>query len=1123
MKTIPPPCPEPETGRKYWRSLEHLQDRPEVREWIEKEFAAGASVAPDGESRREWMKIMSASFLLAGLGGMATGCRRPEETLLPFGKQPEGYLHGGWKFYATSCPNRDAATPILAKWQDGRPTKLEANPLVPGNLGTNAQVQAAILNLYDPDRATRHTSSGSDVDSAKALDALAALAKKFSGNSGAGLFVLAEHSSSPTRDRLQRALTEKFSAAHWVSYEPVDLSVSREAAAIAYGPGVQPVVRLENAKRILSFDADLFGAEQGASGHTRGYSKHRQPGDDMNRLYVVESLMSITGGQADHRLRVKPSEVVAVAAQVASVLVTSGPLAGPLRQLASGSPASAKWAEECAKDLAAHKGAAVVVAGYRQPLSVHLIAAALNEALGASGKTLDLVANPAPADTTSLTELVKALNAGSVDTLLILGGNPAFNAPADLKFAEAARKAKTVIRLGYYEDETFAISNWHLAAAHFLESWGDSRTVDGTVLPVQPLLQPLFGGLTDLEVLARLAGLEQVSPYELVRETVKSLGADGDEGWNKFLHDGFLSDSAYKASSTSFNAGKAAASLGGASAKAEGFEVVLYRDKVDDGRDANNGWLQELPDPVTKIVWENVMMISPKTARDLGLPLEKEGLIFKSTKPGDIPVDQKAHDGLFRQIILKVTVNGASVEGPVWIQPGQADNVVGIALGYGRTKVGRVGKNSGFNGYPLLTTAHKALISGAKVEQVTRRASVAVTQEHGLMEGRPVVREANFAEYQKKPDFAQNMDLDAHLGHVPRNPDGSIKNIYQSPYVTHPWTKSDLNQWGMVIDLGSCTGCSACVVACQAENNIPIVGKGQVARGREMHWMRIDRYYSYDPKIPISSEVPADDPQMVVQPMFCQHCENAPCESVCPVNATAHDSEGLNVMAYNRCIGTRYCSNNCPYKVRRFNFFDYNKRDNSLAEADDNMFFQLTSPLYQGPLGKNRYEEKEWEVVKLVKNPDVSVRMRGVMEKCTFCVQRIEQAKIAVKVAARDSGKVQVPGDMVKTACQEVCPADAIVFGNLLDPEARVNKLKAEPRNYTVLGFLDNKPRVTYLARIRNPNPAMPDYYASPNSLQDYMRIRHENPFEGHGHGGDHGTKEGSGHAAVMVDQGGQV
>lgn len=1118
MKTIPPPCPEPETGRKYWRSFEQLQDQPQVREWIEREFPAGASLAPDGESRREWMKIMSASFLLAGMGGMATGCRRPEEQLLPFGKQPEGYVHGGWKYFATAYPSRDIATAVVAKWSDGRPTKLEANPLVPGSQGTDAQVQASILNLYDPDRAVRHTANGSDVHYAKVVDALAGLSKKFAANSGEGLYILAERSGSPTRARLQRLVSEKFSSSHWVQYEPVDFQVAQQASAVAYGAGIQGVVRLENAKRILSLDADLFGTEQTAASLMRGYSKNRQPGDSMNRLYVVESLMSITGGQADHRLRVKPSEVVAVAAQVASYIVKQGPLASALAQLAKGSSASAKWAQECAQDLIEHRGESVVVAGYTQPLAVHLIAVAINESLGANGKTIDLVQNPDAADTATLVDLVTALQAGKVDTLVILGGNPAYNAPADLKFVEAVRKAKTVVRLGYYEDETFPVSTWHLSSAHFLEAWGDARTQDGTVLPVQPLIQPLFGGLTEIEVLARLVGSDVVAPYDLVRQTVKAMSADGEESWRKFLHDGFLADSAFKKVSASLDAASVASSLSKVSVKSEGYEVVLSRcSKVDDGRNTNNGWLQELPDPITKNVWENVIRISPKTARDLGLPLEKGT---------NIPEAQKAHDGMYRQLTLKVTVGDVSVQGPVWVQPGQADGVIGLTLGYGRTQVGRVGKNSGFNAYPLFRSSTRHLVSGAKVEQVSRRTNVAVTQEHGLMEGRPVVREANLADFLKKPDFAKNMDLDGHLNYVPRNPDGSIKNIYQSPYQANPSTKSEINQWGMVVDLGSCTGCSACVIACQAENNIPIVGKGQVARGREMHWLRIDRYYTYDANVPTSAEVAADDPQMVVQPMFCQHCENAPCESVCPVNATVHDNEGLNVMAYNRCIGTRYCSNNCPYKARRFNFFDYNKRENGYAEDGENFFMELKTPLYQGPLGPNRYEDKNWEIVKLVKNPDVTVRMRGVMEKCTLCVQRIEQAKIATKVAARDSGNVRVPGNMVKTACQESCPADAIVFGNLLDPEARVNKLKDDPRNYTVLGFLDNKPRVTYLARIRNPNPKMPDYYESPKTLQDYERIRHENPFKGHGHGGGHGSKEashGAGHAAVTVEKGGQI
>jgi MoCo/4Fe-4S cofactor protein with predicted Tat translocation signal len=1088
MKTIPPICPEPETGRKYWRSLEQLGDEPQFREWMEREFPEGAGAAPDGESRRDWMKLMSASFLLAGMGGLATGCRRPEEQLLPFGKQPENYLHGGWKYFATSMPSRGSAVPLLAKWTDGRPTKLEPNVLCPASTGTDAQTQAAILNLYDPDRAIRHSQKGSDVDGAKVADMLSGLSQKFAGNAGEGLWILAERSSSATRVRLQKALADKLGRSRWVNYEPVDFGIHRTAVSTAFAAEVQPRVRLDAATRILSLDADLFGAEGEAAGLMRGFSKGRKPGEGMNRLYVVESLMTITGGQADHRLRVKPSDVIKVAAQVAAELVTGGSLAAELQKLAAGSPAPAQWAAECAKDLAAHKGAAVVVAGYTQPLAVHLIAAALNEALGAYGKTVELSQSEVPADTGAITDLVTALNAGQVDTLVILGGNPGYNAPADLKFSEAARKAKNVVRLGYYEDETFDIATWNLAQAHFLEAWGDSRALDGTLLPVQPLIQPLFGGLTDLEVLARLLGHPVTTPYELVRETFKGLGGADENAWSQFLHDGFLADSAGKPARLSFDATRVSESLSKtAPASGDGLELVLFRDtKADDGRSTNNGWLQELPEPVTKVTWENVVLVSPKTAKELG-----------------IESSSRAKDGQYRQFVVKVTVGGTSIEGPAWIQPGLADGVIGCALGYGRTKVGRVGRGSGFNAYPLYTSASRHVVRGVKIEQAFRRHTVAVTQEHGLMEGRPVVREANLAQFAEKPDFAKHMDLDGHLDYVPRNEDGSIKNIYQSPYKANPWTKSDINQWAMTIDLGSCTGCSACVIACQAENNIPIVGKDQVSRGREMQWMRIDRYYSFDPDLPTSGDTaaPDGDPQMVIQPMMCQHCENAPCESVCPVNATVHDSEGLNIMAYNRCIGTRYCSNNCPYKVRRFNFFDFNKREISNAQETGSLFFNVESPLYHGPLGPNKYKETEWEVVKLVKNPDVTVRMRGVMEKCSFCVQRIEQAKIAVKNIAKDSGNVRVPGDMVKTACQQACPADAIAFGNIQDPEATVNKSRNDPRNYTVLGFLDNKPRVTYLARIRNPNPAMPDTYAQPDSIRDYEKIRHENPFKGHGHG----------------------
>ena len=587
-----------------------------------------------------------------------------------------------------------------------------------------------------------------------------------------------------------------------------------------------------------------------------------------------------------------------------------------------------------------------------------------------------------------------------------------------------------------------------------------------------------------------------------------------DAAWQRFLHDGFAEGSAAEAVlAAEADLSRLAPVLAAlpAPAAGSGLDVLLFRDaSVDDGRHANNGWLQEMPDPITKITWENVVLVSPATAKELG-----------------VSNAAYAKDGQYHQPVIRVTVGSRTVEGPVWIQPGLADGTVAMALGYGRKQVGRVGTGCGFDAYPLFTAAGRHIATGAKAEQAFRKALVAVTQEHGLMEGRPVIREADLDQFKAKPDFAKNMDLDAHLPHyVPEKKvaDGRnaqrYQNIYEHPYDQNPETQSRVHQWGMVVDLQSCVGCSACVIACQSENNIPIVGKDQVARGREMHWIRIDRYYSTAADADLGElkrKPAADDPQMAVQPMFCQHCESAPCESVCPVNATVHDEEGLNVMAYNRCIGTRYCANNCPYKVRRFNFFDYNKRETDYGKAQSQHFFNFGN-LYKGPLAEDRNAAPEWEIIKLVKNPDVSVRMRGVMEKCTFCVQRIEQAKISQKAKAGNSADVQVKDGAVKTACQQACPAEAISFGNMLDPDSAVSVAKRNPRNYSVLGFLDTRPRVTYLARIRNPHPdiARLEGREGPDSLRDYERYRHENPLEETGHGTGHDEK----HAARAVEKG---
>lgn len=1074
MKTIPPPCPEPETGPKYWRSLDHLAETPEFREWAEREFPAGASEMKDPVTRRDFMKIMSASFVLAGLGG--AGCRRPEEHILPFSKMPEGYIHGVSQFFATAMPTTRGAIPLVARSHEGRPVKVEGNRQHPdSNGGTDLHAQASILNLYDPDRATRFAKEGNTAGRETALDALGEIGTRFQGNGGEGLSFLLEPGKSPSRRRLQAALEQKFPKARWHLHEPVDSGIQARAASSAFGQGVAPDYHFDKAQIIVSLDCDFISGEEGAHRHIRRFAKGRkieQPSDVMNRLYVVESLLTVTGTNADHRLRIAPSEIPQVAAELARAVVNKTVSAN-------------KWVAGCAADLLKNQGKCLVVAGVRQPMAVHQLALAINNALGSFGQTITLSPEPESKEGT-LSDLAKDLAANKVDTLVILGGNPSYSSPEDLDWYLAQRKAKQVFRLGYYEDETFPGTTWHYPAAHYLESWGDSHAHDGSLLAVQPLIAPLFDGVTELEVLARIAGLPQTNPYDIVRETFRGLGRAGDfeANWKQFLHDGFV-PSTRTTVSPSLRAGildEALAAVVSQKAPAptkDRLEVVLYADySVGDGRDNNNGWLQELPDPITKMVWDNAVLLSPKTARDLGL--ENNG-------------HPKA--GKYFNNVVEVEAGGKKVRGAVWVAPGMADNTIGLALGYGRDRTGRVGRGTGFNAYKLQRSASPFLITGAKLNKTLQTYMLSVTQEHGVMEGRPIIREANLEQFKAKPDFAKNMDLEAHAPNA--------GPIYKHPYNSDPTLKSTVHQWGMSIDLNSCVGCNACVIACQSENNIPIVGKEQVSRGREMHWLRMDRYFSSSSTEP---EYGGDDPQVNHQPMLCQHCESAPCESVCPVNATVHDEEGLNVMAYNRCVGTRYCSNNCPWKVRRFNYFDYSRRP--LDRLYESPLTSFTNGEYELFRWFKKPEEgskpaDEWELSKLVKNPDVSVRMRGVMEKCTFCVQRIEGAKIAQKVKVGASGDVQVPEGTFTTACAQVCPADAIVFGNLLDPDSRVSKLKKQTRDYAVLGFLDNKPRLTYLARIRNPNPDMPDYNKMPLSLKEYSD-KNGSPMEAHGKADGH-------------------
>jgi len=1047
------PSSAPVTGRRYWRSLDELADTAEFKDWLHREFPAGASEMEDGQSRRNFLKIMSASFAFAGLAMAGAGCRRPEEKLEPFGQQPENYTFGDAQYFATAMPTRTGAIPLVVKSYEGRPVKIEGNTLFPGsNGGTDRYAQTAILDLYDPDRARHFKHDGKVVSREEALSFLAGLSQKFSANQGEGLAFLAESSTSPSRARLQQVIAGKFPKAQWFTFDAIDAGIHQRAATQAFGQPVKPVFQYDQAKVILSLDCDFIGGEDDAHNHIRKFAASRKAGDQMSRLYAVESLFTLTGAGADHRLRVQASLVAGIAAAISATI----------SQAAVTVPAGvdAQWIAECAKDLMAHRRQAMVVVGQRQPLAVHLLAQQINMSLGAFTGPIALM----PVVETVSADL-KTLQASAPETLVILGGNPAYNLN-DLS------QAKSVVRLGYYEDETSALAGWTVPATHFLESWSDALTSDGTTVPVQPLIQPLFGGMMELEFLARLAGESQTSAYEIVRTTL----GGSEEAWKKTLFSGFLAGSAPAPVALPSHLSLSLPRIAPAPAlSASALEVIFYRDaKVDDGRYANNGWMQELPDPITKMTWDNAVLVSRKTAKELGLA------------NGDM---------------VEISLNGKSVKGPIWTQPGMADYSLGLALGYGRERAGRVGTGVGFNAYKIFSGQY--IETGATVRKTGETYTLACTQHHWSMEGRPAVREANLEEFLKEPNFAQEK---FHGVEPP-----VVQSLYTNPLDAAK--KTALHQWGMTVDLNACVGCGTCVVACQSENNIPIVGKDQVLRGREMHWMRIDRYFTTDPKRKDNKSIfnPQaeanqtdenqqfaewiDDVQAVNQPMLCQQCEAAPCESVCPVNATVHDQEGLNVMAYNRCIGTRYCSNNCPYKVRRFNYLDFNKRP--LTELKGTVYSTTLTHKTEGEWDLLRWwkdpnsgmrTEDEWDLIKLSKNPDVTVRMRGVMEKCTYCTQRIEHAKISQKAKAGGTDQVRLSeaaGTIPKTACQQACPAGAIVFGDVSDANSSVSKLKALPQNYSVLADLLTKPRTTYLARIRNPNPAMPDYQ-DPFSTEEY-------------------------------------
>lgn len=927
-----------------WRSLEELARSPAYERWSQREFSPGAAELPDGPSRRDFLKLMGASIALAG----ATACtRQPEEKIVPYVRQPEEVLPGVPLFYATAMTLGGYAAGLLVEAHEGRPTKIEGNPDHPVSLGaTNVFHQAAILDLYDPDR-SRAVRRAGEISSwgACLADVIPAMTEQ-AGKGGSGLRILTQTVTSPTLSAQLDALLVKYPRAHVHRCEPVSRANVHEGARLAFGQPLEPHYDLANARVVVALDADFLASHPASLRHAREFAAARR-GEVKTRLYVAEPTPTVTGSIADHRVPMGAAEIASV--------------------FAGGHP----WFERAREDLAANRGAGLVIAGDDQPPAVHAAVHALNAEYGNIGRTVTYRA-PAERAAEGLAELADAMNGGAVELLVILGANPVYCAPADVPFARAMHRVKRIVQLASHYDETAARCRWHIPQAHFLETWQDARAIDGTVTIGQPLIEPLYQGRSPVELLgALLDDPAAASGYELTRGywQTQRPGDGFDKFWRKAVHDGLVAGSALPDVEVTVAGLQAVPAP-----KAEGLEIVFRPDPgVGDGTFANNGWLQELPKPVTKLTWDNAALLSPALAAQMSLANED---------------------------VVELAFEGRTVHAPVWIVPGQARNTVALHLGYGRTAAGRVGNGQGVNAYALRTSGALGVGGGLQVRKIAgAHWPLATTQRHHNLEGRDIYRTA--ADPAAPPPWVGETLY----------PDDHPKEGYA---------------WGMAIDLAACIGCNACVIACQAENNIPIVGKGQVIRQREMHWIRVDSYFQGD----------QDNPEIGNQPVPCMHCENAPCEVVCPVEATLHSPEGLNEQIYNRCIGTRYCSNNCPYKVRRFNFL--------------------------------QWADNETLAFKLGRNPDVTVRSRGVMEKCTYCVQRINSAKIT----SEKEDRTVRDGEIV-TACQQVCPTEAIVFGDINDPASRVSRLKRQARNYGMLAELNTRPRTTYLAKTGNRNPAL--------------------------------------------------
>ncbi|HEY7098127.1 MAG TPA: TAT-variant-translocated molybdopterin oxidoreductase [Terriglobales bacterium] len=971
---------EQKNAPEFWRSLEELAGKPEFQEMMHREFPKGASEWVDAVSRRGFLKLMGSSLALAGM----TACtKQPFEPIVPYVKQPEGLVPGRPMFYATAFTLGGYAAPLLVTSREFRPIKIEGNDKHQASQGgTDVYAQASILNLYDPDRSQNVTYLGNIVNWSDFVTALRAPLVAQEAKKGVGIRFLSGDSSSPTMADQKDQVLKRFPQAKWHFWEPINRDNVYEGARMAFGQAVETTYKLDAADVIVSLDADfLYAGFPGMTRYARDFASRRDPDSgNMSRFYAIESTPTSTGAKADHRISMRADKI-----EEAAHNLLSGGGSGPVALVAA--------------DLAKSRGASVVIPGDHQPPVVHALCHAINQQLGNVGKTVfysEPIVSYTGSHNDSLKELIDDLKANRVEMLVILGANPVYDAPADFGFYDALKNSSTQMRIhvGLHNDETAALCHWHINETHYLEAWGDTRAYDGTVSLVQPLIAPLYHGKSAIEVLGFIAGQSQPTGHEIVQSYWKSkhAGADFDMWWRKSLEQGWIDGTTAQPRQISAKATNFSTSIPPAQQNA--IEINFRRDpSIYDGRFANNGWLQELPKPLTKLTWDNPVLMGPAMAERMGI---------------------KVMD----TVRVELT-SGKYLDLPVWVQAGHPDQSITVFLGYGREKAGRVGNYQGFNTYTLRTSDAPYFASTVKsITNRNQRYILASTQGYQTMDvgddHRPIVRTKDLEEFKKEPKFDDESPAK----------DETLYPAYD--YKDEPYA------WGMAIDLNKCVGCNNCIIACQAENNIPVVGKDQVNHGRHMHWLRVDAYYQGD----------RDNPKMHFMPVPCMQCENAPCELVCPVGATTHSTEGLNDMIYNRCVGTRYCSNNCPYKVRRFNFF---------------LFQDWDTPQF-----------------KMQRNPEVSVRSRGVMEKCTYCVQRITQHRIDAEVATvRDGKETRIQDGELQTACQQSCPANAIVFGNINDPNSVVSKWKAKERNYSLLADLNTRPRTTYGGEVRNPNPEL--------------------------------------------------